>query len=45
MVNRYNTVDQAAALEAMRKLDLLLREQKALESSDLIQTGFSLQKK
>ena len=44
MFNRYNTVDQGDALEAMRKLDVLLTEQKARESSDIVQTGFSLQK-
>jgi hypothetical protein len=44
MFNRYNTVDQDDALEAMRKLDVLLTEQKARESSDIVQTGFSLQK-
>ena len=44
MFNRYNTVDQDDALEAMRKLDVMLIEQKARESSDIVQTGFSLQK-
>ena len=44
MFNRYNTVDQDDAMEAMRKLDLLLVEQKTRESSDIVQTGFSIQK-
>jgi len=44
MFNRYNTVDQDDALEAMGKLDLLLAEQKASKSSDQVQTGISLQK-
>jgi hypothetical protein len=44
MFNRYNTVDQDDALEAMRKLDLLLVGQKTRESSDIVQTGFSIQK-
>ena len=44
MFNRYNTVDQDDALEAMRKLDLLLVQQKADESSDLVQTRLSAQK-
>ena len=44
LINRYNTVDQDDALEAMRKSDVLLIEQKARESSDIVQTGFSLQK-
>ena len=44
MFNRYNTVDQDDAVEAMRKLDLLLMEQKAQESSDIVQTAISLQK-
>jgi hypothetical protein len=43
MFNRYNTVDQDDALEAMRKLDVLLIKQKARESSDIVQTGFPLQ--
>jgi integrase len=44
MFSRYNTVDQDDALEAMRKLDLLLLEQKACESSDQVQTDFPSQK-
>ena len=44
MFNRYNTVDQDDALEAMRKLDLLLVQQKADESSDIVQTSLSVQK-
>ena len=44
MFNRYNTLDQDDALEAMRKLDLLILEQKALKSSDQVQTGFYSQK-
>jgi len=45
MFNRYNTVDQDDAMEAMRKLDLLLMEQKVQESSDIVHTTISLQKK
>ena len=44
MFNRYNTVDQDDALEAMRKLDLLLVQQKSDESSDIVQTSLPLQK-
>ena len=43
MFNRYNTVDQDDAVEAMRKSDLSLMEQKARKSSDIVQTSSSLQ--
>jgi hypothetical protein len=37
-------VDQDDALEAMRKLDLMLTEQKARESSDRVQISIPLKK-
>ena len=39
MFNRYNTVDQDDAIQAMQKLDLLLSEQKSNKSSDHVQTS------
>jgi integrase len=39
MFNRYNTVDQDDAIQAMQKLNLLLSEQKSNRSSDHVQTG------
>jgi len=36
---RYNTVDQADAVDAMKRLDSFLSAQKSLESSDDVQTG------
>jgi integrase len=39
MFHRYNTVDQEDAIDAMKKLDLFLSEQKSFESSDHVQTG------
>jgi len=44
MFNRYNTVDKDDAVEAMQKLNLLLAEQKANESSDNVQTNTNPQK-
>jgi hypothetical protein len=37
MFNRYNTVDQEDAMEAMKRLDLFLAEQKSFKSSDHVQ--------
>ena len=39
MFTRYNTVDQADAVDAMKKLDSFLSTQKSSESSDDVQTG------
>jgi integrase len=39
MFTRYNTVDQADAVDAMKRLDLFLSVQKTSESSDDVQTG------
>jgi len=39
MFNRYNTVDQDDAIQAMQKLNLLLSEQKSNKSSDHVQTS------
>ncbi len=44
MFSRYNTVDQGDALEEMRKLDLLLFEQKSRKSSDIVQTDVPAKK-
>ena len=41
MFTRYNTVDQADAVDAMKKLDSFLSTQKSSESSDDVQTGSS----
>jgi integrase len=41
MFNRYNTVDREDAIDAMKRLNLFLSEQKSLESSDNVQTGTS----
>ena len=38
MFNRYNTVDQEDAMDAMKKLNLFLSEQKSFKSSDHVQT-------
>ena len=45
MFNRYNTVDQEDAMEAMKRLDLFLAEQKSFKSSDHVQTGTDEAKK
>jgi hypothetical protein len=39
MFNRYNTVDQEDATNAMKRLNLFLSEQKSFKSSDDVQTG------
>lgn len=39
MFTRYNTVDQADAVNAMKRLDSFLSTQKSSESSDDVQTG------
>jgi len=39
MFTRYNTVDQADAVDAMKRLDSFLSAQKSSESSDDVQTG------
>jgi integrase len=39
MFNRYNTVDQEDATDAMKRLNLFLSEQKSFKSSDDVQTG------
>jgi len=39
MFNRYNTVDQEDAVDAMKRLDQFLSSQKSLESSNQFQTG------
>jgi integrase len=44
MFNRYNTVDQEDAVNAMKRLDLFLSEQKSSESSDIVQTATGNQK-
>jgi integrase len=44
MFHRYNTVDQEDAINAMKKLDLFLSEQKSFESSDHVQTGTNSEK-
>ena len=38
MFNRYNTVDQEDATDAMKRLNLFLSEQKSFKSSDDVQT-------
>ena len=45
MFNRYNTVDQEDAMEAMKRLDLFLAEQKSFKNSDHVQTGTNEAKK
>jgi hypothetical protein len=40
LFNRYNTVDQENATNAMKRLNLFLSEQKSFKSSDYVQTGF-----
>ena len=39
MFNRYNTVDREDAIDAMKRLNLFLSEQKSFKSSDDVQTG------
>jgi integrase len=39
MFNRYNTVDQEDAADAMKRLNFFLSEQKSFKSSDDVQTG------
>jgi integrase len=39
MFNRYNTVDQEDAVDAMKRLDVFLSAQQSSKSSDDVQTG------